>query len=118
MDAHNLAASVKILSGYQWTLTQKTALAMTNLIAVTLALALSRLPMLMKPLVAWCRHRRGKRRPINPDHAISDGITLGAVAERKHDVDELRRASLVLRAQSYRRRLFEEIEKAKHLLLP
>lgn len=46
------------------------------------------------------------------------GITLGEIAVRKHDVNELRRASLVLRAQSYRRRLFEEMEKAKHLLLP
>lgn len=58
------------------------------------------------------------RLPELENSARQHGITLGAIAERKHNVDELRRASLVLRAQSYRRRLFEEIEKAKHLLLP
>ena len=58
------------------------------------------------------------RLPELENPARQHGITLGEIAERSHDVDELRRASLVLRAQSYRRRLFEEIEKAKHLLLP
>ena len=58
------------------------------------------------------------RLPELENSARQHGTTLGAIAERKHDVDELRRASLVLRAQSYRRRLFEDIEKAKHLLLP
>jgi MinD-like ATPase involved in chromosome partitioning or flagellar assembly len=58
------------------------------------------------------------RLPELENSARQHGITLGAIAERKHDVDELRRASLVLRAQSYRRRLFEQIEEAKHLLLP
>ena len=58
------------------------------------------------------------RLPELENSARQHGITLGAIAERKHHVDELRRASLVLRAQSYRRRLFQEIDKAKHLLLP
>ena len=58
------------------------------------------------------------RLPELENSARQHGITLGAIAERKHDVDELLRASLVLRAQSCRRRLFSEIEKAKHLLLP
>lgn len=58
------------------------------------------------------------RLPELENPARQYGITLGKIAERKHDVNELGRASLVLRAQSYRRRLFEEIEKAKHLLLP
>jgi MinD-like ATPase involved in chromosome partitioning or flagellar assembly len=58
------------------------------------------------------------RLPELENPARQHGITLGAIAERRHDVDELRRASLVLRAQSYRRRLFQEIENAKHLLLP
>lgn len=57
------------------------------------------------------------RLPELENPARQHGITLCQIAERKHDVCELRRASLVLRAQSYRRRLFEEIEKAKHLLL-
>jgi hypothetical protein len=38
--------------------------------------------------------------------------------ERRLKVPELQKASLVIRAQSYRRRLFEEIDKAKGLLLP
>ena len=46
------------------------------------------------------------------------GVTLGQIVERQIKVPELQRASLVIRAQSYRRRLFEEIEKAKGLLLP
>jgi MinD-like ATPase involved in chromosome partitioning or flagellar assembly len=58
------------------------------------------------------------RLPELESSARQHGITLGGIAERKHDVAELRRASLVLRAQSYRRRLFEQIETAKHLLLP
>jgi len=58
------------------------------------------------------------RLPELENPARQHGITLGEIAERRHDVDELRRASLVLRAQSYRRRLFQEIENAKHLLLP
>ncbi|HKV81566.1 MAG TPA: hypothetical protein VJP02_25690 [Candidatus Sulfotelmatobacter sp.] len=46
------------------------------------------------------------------------GITLSQIIERQIGVPELQRASLVIRAQSYRRRLFEEIEKAKGSLLP
>jgi hypothetical protein len=46
------------------------------------------------------------------------GVTLGQVAERKTQVEELKKASLVMRAQAYRRRLFAEYEKAKELLLP
>ena len=33
-------------------------------------------------------------------------------------VDELKRASLVMRAQSYRRRLFSEFDRAKQVFLP
>jgi MinD-like ATPase involved in chromosome partitioning or flagellar assembly len=36
------------------------------------------------------------------------GVTLGRVAARKTEAPELQRASLVMRAQSYRRRLFAE----------
>ncbi len=46
------------------------------------------------------------------------GITLGGVADRKAVVDELRRASLVMRAQSYRRRLCSEFDRCKEVLLP
>jgi len=50
--------------------------------------------------------------------ARQHGATLGQVAERKTQVDELQKASIVMRAQAYRRRLFAEFEKAKELLLP
>ncbi len=46
------------------------------------------------------------------------GIKLSQIAERKVTVDELRRASLVIRAQSYRRKLFAEFDQAKAVLLP
>lgn len=46
------------------------------------------------------------------------GIQLGQVADRKTMVDELKRASLVMRAQSYRRRLFSEFDRAKEAFLP
>jgi MinD-like ATPase involved in chromosome partitioning or flagellar assembly len=46
------------------------------------------------------------------------GVTLGQVASRTTQVPELQRASLVMRAQSYRRRMFAEFERVKELLLP
>ena len=46
------------------------------------------------------------------------GVTLGRVATRGTDATELQKASLVMRAQSYRRRMFAEFEKVKDLLLP
>jgi hypothetical protein len=63
---------------------------------------------------------------IRSEYRLSDlenparqhGVTLSQVAGRRTDISELKRASLVMRAQSYRRRLFAEFEKAKDLLLP
>jgi hypothetical protein len=46
------------------------------------------------------------------------GIQLGQVADRKATVEKLKRASLVMRAQSYRRRLFSEFDRAKQVFLP
>ena len=46
------------------------------------------------------------------------GIQLGQVADRKTVVDDLKRASLVMRAQSYRRRLFSEFDRARQVFLP
>lgn len=46
------------------------------------------------------------------------GVRLGEVAERKTSVGELQRASLVMRAQSYRRRLFAEFDRTKEVFLP
>jgi len=58
------------------------------------------------------------RLPELENPARQHGVTLTEIVERRVGVAELRRASLVIRAQSYRRRLFAEIEKAKGLLLP
>jgi MinD-like ATPase involved in chromosome partitioning or flagellar assembly len=46
------------------------------------------------------------------------GIQLGQVADRKTVVDELKRASLIMRAQSYRRRLFSEFDRTREAFLP
>jgi len=46
------------------------------------------------------------------------GVTLGRVASRTAPGAELQKASLVMRAQSYRRRMFAEFDKVKELLLP
>jgi MinD-like ATPase involved in chromosome partitioning or flagellar assembly len=46
------------------------------------------------------------------------GVTLAEVAARQTQVPELRKASLVMRAQSYRRRMFAEFDRVKELLLP
>jgi MinD-like ATPase involved in chromosome partitioning or flagellar assembly len=50
--------------------------------------------------------------------ARNHGVTLSGVASRGTDAPELRRASIVMRAQSYRRRMFAEFDKVKELLLP
>jgi MinD-like ATPase involved in chromosome partitioning or flagellar assembly len=46
------------------------------------------------------------------------GVTLGGVASKATEILELRRASLVMRAQSYCRRMFAEFDRVKELLLP
>jgi MinD-like ATPase involved in chromosome partitioning or flagellar assembly len=46
------------------------------------------------------------------------GVRLGEVAARKTDAPELQKASLVMRAQSYRRRTLAEFDKVRELLLP
>ena len=63
---------------------------------------------------------------IRMDYRIPDlenatrnhGVTLGEVATRATDAPELQKASLVMRAQSYRRRMLAEFDKVKELLLP
>jgi len=50
--------------------------------------------------------------------ARNHGATLGRVAARATDAPELQKASLVMRAQSYRRRMFTEFANVKELLLP
>ncbi len=49
--------------------------------------------------------------------ARSYGVTLGDIAARKTEAAELRKASLVMRAQSYRRQIFVEFEKVAELLV-
>jgi hypothetical protein len=46
------------------------------------------------------------------------GIQLGQVADHRTEVDELKKASLVMRAQSYRRRLFSEFDRIRQVFLP
>lgn len=46
------------------------------------------------------------------------GMRLGHVADRRASVEELKRASLVMRAQSYRRRLFSEFDRTREVFLP
>ena len=50
--------------------------------------------------------------------ARQHGIRLGQVATRQNAIDELKRASIVMRAESYRRRLFSEFDRAKEMFLP
>lgn len=58
------------------------------------------------------------RLPELENAARNHGVTLGEIANRRTEAPELRRASLVMRAQSYRRRLFAEFDRVKELLLP
>jgi MinD-like ATPase involved in chromosome partitioning or flagellar assembly len=62
--------------------------------------------------------RMDYRLPDLENGARNHGLTLGDIASRKTDAPELQKASLVMRAQSYRRRMFAEFEKVKELLLP
>jgi MinD-like ATPase involved in chromosome partitioning or flagellar assembly len=50
--------------------------------------------------------------------ARQHGVTLGQAAERKVDVPELQKTTVVVRAQAYQRHLFQEFERVKDLLLP
>ena len=62
--------------------------------------------------------RMDYRLPDLENATRNNGVTLGQVATRASDAPELQKASLVMRAQSYRRRLFIEFDKVKKLLLP
>ena len=62
--------------------------------------------------------RMDYRLPELENAARNHGITLGDIAARANRAPELQKASLVMRAQSYRRRMFAEFEKVKELLLP
>ena len=58
------------------------------------------------------------RLPELENAARNHGVTLGAIARRGNSAPELQKASLVMRAQSYRRRIFAEFDRVKDRLLP
>ena len=58
------------------------------------------------------------RLPDLENASRNHGVTLGQIADRTTNAPELRKASFVMRAQSYRRRMFAEFERVKGLLLP
>ena len=58
------------------------------------------------------------RLPELENAARNHGATLGDIANRATGAPELQKASLVMRAQSYRRRIFAEFDRVKELLLP
>jgi len=58
------------------------------------------------------------RLPELENAARNHGVTLSEIARRATAAAELQKASLVMRAQSYRRRMFAEFDKVKELLLP
>jgi hypothetical protein len=58
------------------------------------------------------------RLPELENAARNHGVTLGDIAQRTNGAAELQKASLVMRAQSYRRRMFAEFDRVKDLLLP
>lgn len=58
------------------------------------------------------------RLPELENAARNHGVTLGEIANRATHAAELQKASLVMRAQSYRRRMFAEFDRVKELLLP
>jgi MinD-like ATPase involved in chromosome partitioning or flagellar assembly len=58
------------------------------------------------------------RLPDLENASRNHGVTLGQVASRQTEAPELQKASLVMRAQSYRRRMFAEFDTVKELLLP
>lgn len=58
------------------------------------------------------------RLPELENPARQHGATLGEIAARTVHVPELQKTSLVIRANTYRRLLFEEMDRAKDWLLP
>jgi MinD-like ATPase involved in chromosome partitioning or flagellar assembly len=62
--------------------------------------------------------RMDYRLPDLENASRNHGVTLGQIAGRATNAPELQKASFVMRAQSYRRRMFAEFERVKGLLLP
>ena len=62
--------------------------------------------------------RMDYRLPDLENASRNHGVTLGQIAGRTTNAPELQKASFVMRAQSYRRRMFAEFDRVKELLLP
>jgi MinD-like ATPase involved in chromosome partitioning or flagellar assembly len=58
------------------------------------------------------------RLPDLENASRNHGVTLGQIAGRTTNALELQKTSFVMRAQSYRRRMFAEFDRVKELLLP
>jgi hypothetical protein len=58
------------------------------------------------------------RVPTVEQPSRNHGVTIGRIAARQHDVQELNQVAAVIRAQAYRRRLFTEFDRVKGILLP
>src|SRR5580704_1532523 len=58
------------------------------------------------------------RLPDLENASRNHGVTLGQIAGRTTNAPDLQKASFVMRAQSYRRRMFAEFDSVKELLLP
>jgi hypothetical protein len=67
-----------------------------------------------RPVVLSMEYRLADLENASRQH----GATLAQIALRKTKATELQKASFIIRAQSYRRRLFQEFEKAKEFFLP
>ena len=67
-----------------------------------------------RPVVPSMEYRLADLENASRQH----GVTLAQIAPRKTTATELQKALFVIRAQSYRRRLFQEFEKAKEFFLP
>ena len=67
-----------------------------------------------KPLIVRAEYRLAELEHASRQH----GFTLRAVAARQANVAELAKASLVIRAQGYQKRLFAEFDRATRLLIP
>jgi hypothetical protein len=67
-----------------------------------------------RPVVLSMEYRLADLENASRQHSV----TLAQIAQRKTTATELQKASFVIRAPSYRRRLFQEFEKAKELFLP
>jgi hypothetical protein len=67
-----------------------------------------------RPVVLSMEYRLADLENASRQH----GVTLAQIAQRTTNAAELQKASFVIRAQSYRRRMFQEFDKAKDLFLP